>query len=172
MDLTDFTGPLEVLSHARNNDQERLVETTIAAATEITKTSQNVGITRDVDISTMLSELDSFDVLIIPGGGGFTVEQIPAAPGVREVLNSWAKLPARVDRARVIMSICAGAWFLADAGLLVGKTATTHYAYLAGLTEVGRRHGKLNVVRQHYVDAGTDAKGSSHHHLRGHRQRH
>ena len=160
MDLTDFTGPLEVLSHARTSSRERLLRTTIAAASDLVGTSQGVKVGRDVDIPTLLSDLPKFDILIIPGGGGFSADSVVEAPGVREVLEAFAALPARPDSPRVIMSICAGAFFLAEAGMLVGKIATTHYAFLQELDKVGRRQGDIKIVRQHYVDAGVTANGT------------
>ncbi|KAK4495029.1 hypothetical protein PRZ48_013356 [Zasmidium cellare] len=154
MDLTDFTGPLEVLSHARNAQRERLYNVTVAAETELSETSQDISIYRHTSIEEMVQEIEKFDVLIIPGGGGFTADKIPEAPGLKSVLKTFIALPPRESNPRVLISICAGVFFLAEEGLLKGKVATSHYSALGDIQKLCDRHGGTKIVRQHYVDVG------------------
>jgi len=66
------------------------------------------------------------DTLIIPGGTG------PQAISDRGVLK-W--LRAHSQKARRTVSICTGAFLLAQAGLLDGKRATTHWKFAAKLSQ-------------------------------------
>lgn len=156
MDLLDFIGPIEVLSHVRDNNRVRLSEVLVAADTEKSSTSQNVPITRDISTDEALEQLASFDILLVPGGGGFSEKTIPDQPGVKSVIKAFSQLPASTERhtPRYIVSICAGVFFLAEQGLLKGKTVTVHYASLAELQKVCDANGGSKVVRQHYVDCG------------------
>ena len=160
MDLTDFTAPVEVLSHARNPDGELLYRTTIVADTETSQASQGVSIVRHIDTPSFLKSPSEYDVLIVPGGGGFTADKVPEAPGLVAALEAFKELPSQPNRSRSIMSICAGSFFLAQAGILKGKSATGHPFFLAELGKLCDRNGGSNVVRQHYVDAGTIATGT------------
>ena len=61
------------------------------------------------------------DTLLVPGGAG--VE----AGRNNQALLKW--LSKRVATSRRIGSVCVGAFLLAEAGLLDGRRATTHWAY-------------------------------------------
>lgn len=62
----------------------------------------------------------SFDSVIV-GGGVKVIEQVP--PGLLRFMRSAP------ERSRRVCSICTGAFILAEAGLLDGKRATTHWLH-------------------------------------------
>ncbi|MGW6915902.1 GlxA family transcriptional regulator [Kitasatospora sp. NPDC054939] len=80
-----------------------------------------------------LDALADCDLVLVPG-----VEE-PAAPRDPAVLDALRTVHAR---GVPIASLCAGAFVLAEAGLLDGRTATTHWALAPDLA---RRHPRVDV---------------------------
>ena len=74
------------------------------------------------------------DTLVVGGGVGVRKAEEDAA------LIRWIRSAAR--RSRRVTSVCSGSFLLARAGLLEGKTVTTHWASTA---ELARRHPELTV---------------------------
>ena len=74
------------------------------------------------------------DTLIV--GGGFGVQKAADDLG----LIRWIRSAAR--RSRRVCSVCTGSFLLARAGLLEGRTVTTHWS---GTAELARRHPELTV---------------------------
>jgi transcriptional regulator GlxA family with amidase domain len=68
-----------------------------------------------------ITEADDIDTLMIPGAPD--VAYVLADPSLRD----W--VCAMSTRVRRLVSVCTGAFLLAEAGLLDGRRATTHWAY-------------------------------------------
>jgi transcriptional regulator GlxA family with amidase domain len=83
------------------------------------RTSSGLRLTPDQS----LPDGGSPDVLIVPGGAG-TRQADPA-------LVAWLRTHAR--HATRLVSVCTGAFLLAEAGLLDRRRVTTHWAYCATL---------------------------------------
>jgi transcriptional regulator GlxA family with amidase domain len=157
LDTLDLTGPLEILSHANHpsSPPAKVFTPTITAVSEFTTTNQNLTIKRHIPISEAHTKLADFDVLIIPGG---------ASPGVLEgktepldIIKAFVALPKKQDGSiRTLMSVCTGSLFLAEVGVLDGKTATTHVNYLDKLREIVEGKGETEVVEERFVVNKTD----------------
>lgn len=73
----------------------------------------------------VLADAPALDTLIIPGGRGLR------EPATLALVAKW--LRRRQRSLRRIASVCTGAWALAEAGLLDGLRATTHWRYADAL---------------------------------------
>lgn len=90
-----------------------------------------------------LSAMRGADTIVVPG----CLDPLADVPTA--VLRELASAAERGTRVR---SICSGAFVLAEAGLLDGRPATTHWRWARDLQ---RRHPLVDVQEQHlYVDDG------------------
>ncbi|MET9544983.1 helix-turn-helix domain-containing protein [Streptomyces sp. NPDC006627] len=129
VDLLDVTGPAEVFALAgretrgRAGYQVRLAGPVAGAV----RTSAGVRLLTDVSFQEMAEE--PVDTLLVPGA----VDMTDGGPVARidGGVVEWLKETA--PRARRVASVCVGAHLLAAAGLLDGKTATTHWSTAAQL---------------------------------------
>ncbi|WP_438388227.1 GlxA family transcriptional regulator [Actinopolyspora saharensis] len=122
----DVTGPLEVLAEANTwlqsrGDQPVYEISTAGLDARAVRASSGLRLTPDVD----LNRAPTPDVLLAPGGEGAHAPE----PG----LVAW--LREHAPRARQVVSVCTGAFLLAEAGMLSGRRATTHWEHCADLAE-------------------------------------
>ena len=137
--LLDFTGPGEVFSDAHGS-KGHLFNVYTVAATENEITSQGFLKVRP---QYSIKNAPAPDILVIPGGD----TNIPLAN--KEVVEWVSKVG---KSAKYMMSVCTGVLLLAEAGILDGKKATTHYCCLDNL----EKYSKVTVLRGvRYIDNGT-----------------
>ncbi|NKY84541.1 GlxA family transcriptional regulator [Nocardia veterana] len=123
VDLLDVTGPAEVFALANREGRGTADYEVLLAGPdrEAVRTAAGVRVLPDLafdDIDT------GIDTLIVPGA----VDAGPSGPVARvddEVVRWLRAVAPRTGR---IASVCVGAHLLAAAGLLDGKTATTHWS--------------------------------------------
>lgn len=128
VDLLDVTGPAEVFALANRETAGRAgyrVRLAGPAAGEV-RTSAGVRLLTDVAFGDVGADVDT---LLVPGA----VDMTDAGPVARidDEVVAWVRETA--PHARRVASVCVGAHLLAEAGLLDGHTATTHWSTAAQL---------------------------------------
>jgi len=74
------------------------------------------------------------------------------------LIKAFASLPKKADGStRVLLSVCTGSLFLAEAGVLVGLTATTHPRHYGKLRELTDGKG-TKVLEERFVVNKVDEK--------------
>src|ERR1700737_2200944 len=128
MGLLDLSGPMTVFSGAA-----QLCRRDGKPGYSIHIASIDGGDVRTAEGATIGTEPvgafadTSLDTLILPGGADID----PVVADGR--LTEWLRTNA--PRARRVASLCSGAFLLADAGLLEGRRAVTHWAHCDVLRE-------------------------------------
>lgn len=126
----DAIGPYEVLSRVPGAELRFVAK---QAGLKRTDTGA-LGVHADL----ALSDLTAPDVVLVPGGAGSRA--LMRDPEVLEWLRS-------ADRGSTwTTSVCTGALVLGAAGILDGKRATTHWAFLDRLSELGAKPLAQRVV--------------------------
>jgi transcriptional regulator GlxA family with amidase domain len=129
--VLDVTGPAEVFSVVTRLGVEPRYEVVVASPA-----GGPVPTTSGIDLSSrpLRSVRGEVDTLVVAGGTGTRAAVRDRA--LIEAVRRWA------GRARRVTSVCTGAFVLAEAGLLDGRRATTHWASADALS---RRHPAVEV---------------------------
>ncbi len=131
----DLTGPVEVLRSATRLGGNPPYRIRIATARgKSVRSESGITIEPDVSLAALARSRERVDTLVVVGGDGTRPARDDAA--------FVADLGAVARRARRITSVCTGALLLAEAGLLDGYEATTHWSWCDGLAE---RHPEVRV---------------------------
>jgi len=131
--IIDYTGPYEVFGQARFD------VFTVSETGETITTSMGMS----VNPTHSFENSPTPDLLLVPGGDVHAQLEDP------EVLK-WVQQMA--DAAEHVLSVCNGAFILAEAGLLEGLTATTFHGLL---NDFESTYEGVNVVRdQRFTDNG------------------
>lgn len=138
VEILDFSGPAEVFASARNEKGGFRVFT--VAMSKAPVTSQGF---LKIQPDYALADCPQPDILVLPGGN-------PREDLNRAGLTTWLKSIA--PKTELTMSVCTGALFLADAGLLDGKKATTFHNAIGMLRQHAPKTEVLENVR--WVDNG------------------
>jgi transcriptional regulator GlxA family with amidase domain len=141
----DAVGPFESISRSK----EVQVSFVGRQAGPVRTGNQALALIADHGIK----DIQSADVLILPGGG---------APGLDNaisdsVLHAWIN---ELDATTMLTcSVCTGALILGAAGLLSGRTASTHWRAKGGLARYGATYSADRVTRdgKYITSAGVSA---------------
>lgn len=141
VELLDFCGPYEVFSVAAAHSEEPPFRVYTIAGKPGPVSARN-GLSVNPDYS--LKDCPPPDLLVIPGGQG-------TRPLLQdEALLGWIR--EQHTRTELTLSVCTGSLLLAQAGLLPGMSATTHWGSLELLAALAPETQVLSDTR--YVDNG------------------
>jgi len=124
VEVLDFAGPFEVLSVTRIESHKPFIVKTISENGGMVQARNGLKVQPDYSFETM----PPFDILVIPGGPGAREHEIHKEQVIRWISRQMLEV-------ELMTSVCTGALLLAEAGLLKGKQATTHWGSIAQLRE-------------------------------------
>jgi transcriptional regulator GlxA family with amidase domain len=122
VEALDVAGPWEVFSFAGQPGVAEYELELVSPEGQLVRSSNGLQF---VPTGAIEDSAAPIDTLIVPGGSGVD------AAGRDETLVRW--LRRRSLRARRVCAVCTGAFLLAEAGLLDGRRATTHWERCAAL---------------------------------------
>lgn len=136
VELLDFAGPLEVFNHMEGTE----VYTVATQSGPMSIMQKMLTVTPDYTLATVPTP----DILVVPGG---RVDEVAKDSS----LINWIRRTT-ADR-QLTMSVCTGAYILGEAGLLDGKTVTTHWAATQMLQKMTPKATVMEHTR--FVDQGS-----------------
>jgi transcriptional regulator GlxA family with amidase domain len=122
----DLAGPYEVLTAWANESDRSISVRLVARSTEVVRCAHGLRIVPDVS----WDEVEGLDIVILPGGNS----QQP----VRDDDTFLERMRRPAEAGTLMTSVCTGALVYAQAGLLDGRPATTHWSALDRLAELGQ----------------------------------
>ncbi|MFJ4653341.1 GlxA family transcriptional regulator [Nocardia sp. NPDC088792] len=127
--MLDFVGPAEVFVEANQSVSDYEV---VLISPDGRSVQTSLG--SRIEVSGAAADAGRFDTVVIPGS-----ELPPTRFVTAEVLAAACALSAKTRR---LVSICSGAFVLAELGLLDGRQATTHWKFTR---ELAHRYPKADV---------------------------
>ncbi len=124
VDLLDVAAPVEIFDSMRANAPQLEVETVLIAQDDCEVVTTRSGVA--LQPQKTFDEVPELDLLWVPGGDPSALKKLMFGPD-RTYLDF---LITRSANARYVTSVCEGALLLAQAGLLDGYLATTHWAFI------------------------------------------
>jgi len=129
VEVLDFAGPYEVFSVTRMLDKPNYSDPSpfeILLVSEYPRPVKTMGGMKIIP-DHIFESCPALDILIVPGGLG------ERKGHSNHVILHF--LTRRAKEVKTLASVCTGAFFLANAGLLSGRSATTHILSLGRLKE-------------------------------------
>ena len=146
VELLDFAGPFEVFSAVRLNPEKRREEPSPLDVFAVAEKSGPVRAWAGLEVLPRhtFDDCPALDILVVPGGWG--TRAVVKEPRVID----WIRRQA--DGSRLAASVCTGSFLLAEAGLLNGCQATTHWASIERMRQA---YPAVEVIEgPRYVRAG------------------
>ncbi len=148
VEVLDFCGPFEVFSVTRLDEERRREEQSPFEVLLVAESVEPVTATGGLRVipDLAIDACPPVDVLVIPGGWG-----------TRSEIKNQRLLKWIAERGKIVetlTSVCTGSLLLAQAGLLDGRHATTHWRSLPWLREsfpTVTVEEKLHVVEDGHV---------------------
>lgn len=164
----DFTGPVEVYTTRPPPSTPKIFTvTTFAHTSPVSGETRALVYLPGATFSEIESRLHDIDILVIPGAHPDVLDRyIPSAHGqqILSLLQKFATLPPRKEAGhRILQSVCSGAVLLGAAGVLKGRTATTHHICYEQLKEYADKaaggESGIDIVKKRWVDGGFTEEG-------------
>lgn len=146
VEVLDFCGPFEVFSTARGGKPHRDRAPALFRVFTVAEHERIITATGGLEIkpTVTIDACPPVEILIVPGGQGTRREV-----GNTRLLEWLTRCAATTP---VMASVCTGAFLLAQACLLDGKRATTHWASVERLR---RNYSRVRVMEdERVVDEG------------------
>lgn len=138
--LLDYCGPLEIFYDARNEAGQPAFEVSLVAPD---KNAIHAHTGMPFHAMYDLETSPQADILVIPGGNLKLASQDPR-------IAQW--ILRQTKNAQIVLSVCTGAFILAEIGLLNGLKATTWFGATQGLQE---KYPSIQVLAgERFVDNG------------------
>ena len=130
-DILDFSGPAEIYS-MRPAEGDALFEIkTFGHHERVSSENGAMVYVPNGTFQQLETEIESFDILVIPGAHFEAIEQLLQSEHGKELTALFRKfisLPPRKEAGtRILQSVCTGSIILAASGVLKGRTTTTHH---------------------------------------------
>ncbi|WP_062050392.1 DJ-1/PfpI family protein [Bacillus sp. JCM 19034] len=152
VDALDFTGPYEVfnLTTYSNSDVKKLFSNNLEEkpfkVSTVSQDGKQITVHNGLQVKPDYSFSDApvYDIVVVPGGPLKALKLVES----NEEIITWIEN----YKDKIVASVCTGAFFLAQAGILNGKKATTNRL---ALNLLERSFPKVEVIRGvKYVDEG------------------
>jgi transcriptional regulator GlxA family with amidase domain len=140
VELVDMNGPADVFFHANDFVPGSYEIVTVGPSRDaVLSEGQIVGLVPTYSADDPLDP----DIVVVPG-------RIPPGTTAGPRMTEW--VAEMSGRGKTILSVCVGIFTLAEAGLLNGRRATTHYL---AIDEVEERFPAIEMVKNvRYVEDG------------------
>ena len=134
VEVLDFCGPFEVFSATRLDESRRRQEPSPFDVILVADTIEPVIATGGLKVlpDHDLQSCPPLDLVVVPGGWG-TRQLVQNDKVVRWIQD-------QAQQVELATSVCTGSFLLGQAALLDGRRATTHWASLDRMEEIGRAH--------------------------------
>ncbi len=147
--ILDLSGPLAAFQVAGSMALGRPYQLRV-----VSQRGGTIASSSGLEVLTQPVSRQSFDTFFVVGGS--PCRSPTKAAELADIVHAYA------ERSRRVASVCTGAYVLATAGLLDGRTATTHWRYAAALQ---RRFPRVRVNAERiftrdgpiWTSAGTNA---------------
>lgn len=141
--LLDTIGPAEAFNYANRFTEHREEVFKLYFVGPTSDVNNTLGL--DIQVAPLPDTLEKNNWVISPGLAGKTIDV--TTPEINATLN-WLQSQSQVIQRYV--SVCAGTLLFAKAGLLAGKSCTTHHMHL---DELANMEPTANVLRNRLLVA-------------------
>ena len=135
--LQDFAGPIEVFSKAKKLTKGKYEIFSIAMDTMLIETENKIV---KIKPDYTFEEMPSADYLLVPGGSMPVINQLVENNVYTSFISEWNQKSYTKT-----ISVCTGAYLLAETEALNGKKATTHY-FVAD--DFSKQYPKIELVKK------------------------